>query len=72
MATHDLLMASLVFLGVVNSILILKIVLVMRKMEKLYDFYIRSKNDPELDEIYRGIPPTNGQCPKIEDLEKMG
>lgn len=71
MVTQDLLMGALVVLGVVTSILILKITLVMRKMEKLYDFFIRSENDPELEEMYRGIPPTNGQCPKIEDLEKM-
>lgn len=71
MTTQDLLMSSLVVLGVINSILILKITLVMRKMEKLYDFYIRSEKDPELEEIYKGLPPTNAQCPKIEELEKM-
>lgn len=76
MSTLDLL---LVFLGILVGLtmfLTLRISIFLRKIEKLYDYFIRSEADYDefvqsLAEQGKPLPPINGECPKVEDLERM-
>jgi len=74
--TLDLL---LIFLGILVGLtmfLTLRISIFLRKIEKLYDYFIRSEN--EMDEFMtqlqvdgKPVPPINGECPTKEELEKF-
>lgn len=74
--TLDLL---LVFLGILVGLtmfLTLRISIFLRKIEKLYDYFIRSEADydafvKKLEEEGKELPPLNAGCPKVEDLEEM-
>lgn len=76
MSTLDLL---LVFLGILVGLtmfLTLRISIFLRKIEKLYDYFIRSEADYDefiqsLAEQGRELPPLNAGCPKAEELEKF-
>lgn len=56
------------------GILIYKIYQVIKKFDKLYDFFIRSEKDlPDgkipFNTVLKGIPPMNGECPTKEELD---
>lgn len=69
----------LLFLGILVGLitfLTIRISHFLRKVEKLYDYFIRSEKDYDefvqsLAEQGKPLPPLNGECPKVEDLEKM-
>lgn len=71
MATLDLLLLFLIIMVGLTTLLVIKIITFLRKVEKLYDYFIISENVSEKDKIKRRLPPVNGQCPTKEALEKL-
>lgn len=76
MDTLDWLLVALATLVGLTMFLTLRISLFLRKIEKLYDYFIRTEKDYE--EFVRDweaqgkeLPPINGGCPRAEELENM-
>lgn len=71
MTVLDLLLLFLVILVGLTTLLTIKITKFIRKLEKLYDYFIVSENITDLELSERKLPPVNGQCPTKEALEKL-
>lgn len=76
MTSLYLMIFALILIGEIG-LLIYKIFKMIRKFEKLYDYFIRDEKDlPEgkisFNSLMNGIiPPTNGECPTKEELENF-
>lgn len=73
MQTIHFLMVILLTLAVV-TILVYKIYKFVRKVNKLYNYFIISEKDKsqkQLSLVAKSVPSINGECPTKEQLENL-
>ena len=60
-----------IILFILTTIVVLtyKIYKFIKKINKLYNYFIISENDKKLSLISKEIPPINGDCPNTRTIE---
>ena len=64
-------MQTLHFLTIILFILTYKIYKFIKKINKLYNYFIISENDKKLSLTSKEIPPINRDCPTQEQLNNL-
>lgn len=75
MISFYLMIFALILVGEIG-LLLYQIFKMIKKFEKLYDYFIRDEDKLpngkiNFSSLLRGIPPTNGECPTKEELENF-
>jgi hypothetical protein len=77
MTTSFLLIIFILLLVAEIGIVIFKIYQILKKIDKLYDYFIRPEKYLNGERIEfnttnkKGLPPMNGECPTKEELENF-
>jgi hypothetical protein len=70
--TFLLILFMVIFLAEIG-ILVFKIYQFIKKVDKLYDYFIRPEDSiNSLKEQSTQLPPLNGECPTKEELDNFG